>query len=71
MWTNVTEEMLLNDSGHKNSLNRSAIKRNSLRISLFFMRMVMISERDLSQAGTGRLAYRQRGACIISKASND
>jgi hypothetical protein len=36
MWTNVTEEMLLSDSGHKNSLNRSAIKRNSLRISLFF-----------------------------------
>ena len=54
--------MLLNDSGRKNSLNRSAIKRNSLRISLFFMRMLMISERDLSQAGTGRLAYIAEGS---------
>ena len=26
------------------------------------MRMVMISERDLSQTGTGRLAYRAEGS---------
>jgi len=36
MWTNVTKEILLNDSGHKISLNRSAIKRNSLRIGSVF-----------------------------------